>query len=100
MPSADRVRDDSIAIGDIIANIPADELRDLVERDALEDYVEDRLAADGDDQRAVTAAEAVTRARHAARDVRDADDDAGLYYDTYPADYPPAQDYSDDGAGA
>ncbi len=98
MPSADRVRDDSIAIGDIIANIPADELRDLVERDALEGYVEDRLA---DDERDVTAAEAVTRACDAARDVRDADDDdAGLYFDTYPADYPPAQDYSDDGAGS
>ncbi len=98
MPSADRVRDDSIAIGDIIANIPPDELRDLVERDALEDYVEDRLADDG--ERDVTAAEAVTRARDAARDVRDADDAAGLYFDTYPADYPPAQDHSDDGAGS
>jgi hypothetical protein len=39
----DPMRDDSIAIGDIIANIPPDEFDDLISRGELESYVEDKL---------------------------------------------------------
>lgn len=68
----DPMRDDSIAIGDVIANIPPDEFDDLIAHGELESYVEERLEED----RALTTTEAVTRARDACRDIAEERDDS------------------------
>ena len=104
MPTSHRLRDDSIAIGDIIANIPPDEFRELVAAGQLESYVEERLEEAADEDDVVTAhvtfdehdtatAEAVRNARDAVRDTRD---DGG--WDDYERDVAAAGSGNDDSA--
>jgi len=50
--SSDPARDESIAIGDVIANIPRDKLDELVAAGELEDYVERQLELEQGDPHA------------------------------------------------